>query len=374
MTALLIFAFVSLFFSFLCSILEAVLLSVPHTYVNVAKQEGKSYAASLENLKEDVDKPLIAILTLNTVAHTVGAMGVGANAKAAFGESYWFNAISVPEVVVPSIMTILILVASEIIPKTIGATFWRQLTGFTTMTLNILVAILKYTGILFLLQLFTKLIGKGKKNIFSRADFSAMTDIAYESDAIREEETNIIKGLLKADTIKVEDVMTPSSVIISGNANESLDEFYKKFEKLRFSRIPIFEEGDRNNITRFILKDELQENIIKGNGEMKLGSIGREIILVSEEDSVPNAYKKFKDERQHLALAVDEFGAVRGIITMEDVVETILGLEIVDEYDSVDDMRTLAREKWEKRAKKMGLDLSANEEEIIEENNETKES
>jgi CBS domain containing-hemolysin-like protein len=177
MTILLIYATVSIFFSFLCSILEAVLLSVTPTYVNLKKKEGKSYASSLEALKKDVDKPLIAILTLNTIAHTVGAILVGVQAEQLPYkiDVLGFNIVGV----VSAIMTFLILVVSEIIPKTIGATYWKSLTNFTTKTLQILMFPLKWTGILWLLQLTTKLIGKGAhgESVLSREDFSAMADI-----------------------------------------------------------------------------------------------------------------------------------------------------------------------------------------------------
>jgi len=212
MSLLILYGIVSIFFSFLCSILEAVLLSVTPTFINVNKKEGKAFADALEEFKKDVDKPLIAILTLNTIAHTVGAILVGVQAKVAYAEIYGsaqktILGVTVTEDimvgVVSSIMTILILVASEIIPKTIGATYWKQLAGFTTTALKVLIFPLKWTGIIWLLQLTTKLIGgKGHGSILSREDFHAMTDIAEEEGVFEESESKVIKNLLNFKTIK----------------------------------------------------------------------------------------------------------------------------------------------------------------------------
>ncbi len=358
MTTLVLFALLSIIFSFLCSIWEAVLLSVTPTFLTVKKKAGVSWASKLEKMKENVDQPLIAILTLNTIAHTVGAIGVGANAEAAFGKSYWFDFLSVPEVVVPSVMTILILVASEIIPKTIGATYWKGLAGFTTVSLDWLVKFLKYTGILFILQLFTKIIGKGKKkSIFSRQDFSVMTEMGEKSGALKKEESVIIKGLLGADKISIEDIMTPKNVVLAGAAEDSMEDFYKKHDILRFSRIPIYENDNRDTMDTYILKDTLQENIIKGKGAEPLKVIERKLLNIDEKTPLSDLYKTFKENGEHIAMAVDEFGQAQGIVTMEDVVETLLGLEIVDEYDNVEDMRAYARQKWEERASKRGLSV-----------------
>ena len=209
MTLLIFYAFISIFFSFLCSILEAVLLSVTSTFINLKKKEGKQYALALEAFKKDVDKPLIAILTLNTIAHTVGAILVGVQAKVAYAELYGSQPRSVFGLeitedimvgIVSSIMTVLILVASEIIPKTIGATYWRQLANFTAKALNILIFPLKWTGILWLLQLTTKLIGgKGHGSVLSREGFLAMTDIAHEEGVFHESESKVIRNLLPSN-------------------------------------------------------------------------------------------------------------------------------------------------------------------------------
>jgi CBS domain containing-hemolysin-like protein len=227
MGLLFFYAIISIFFSFLCSILEAVLLSITPTFINVKKKEGKAYAIALEELKKDVDRPLIAILTLNTIAHTVGAILVGVQAKVAYAESFGSEKYRIFGIeftedvmvgVVSTIMTILILVASEIIPKTIGATYWKQLANFTAKALNILIFPLKWTGILWLLQLTTKLIGgKGHGSVLSREGFAAMADIAQEEGVFEESESKVIKNLLTFKDVQAKDIMTPRTVMKTDN-------------------------------------------------------------------------------------------------------------------------------------------------------------
>ena len=354
MSLLIFYATVSIFFSFLCSVLEAVLLSVTSTFISIKKQEGKKFANTLENLKNDVDKPLIAILTVNTIAHTVGAILVGVQADSL---DFKINVLGFNTVgVVSAIMTILILVVSEIIPKTIGATYWQQLANISSKTLVLLIFPLKWTGILWLLQLTTKLIG-GKNvhgSILSRADFHAMTDIAQKQGVFEKSESAIIKNLLTFKEVLAKDVMTPRTVMISASEEDTIQSFFDKHPKLRFSRIPIY-KNNPDNITGFILKDELMEEIINGNGEKKLLTIKREILITNRNLPIPDLFEKFVFKREHIALVVDEYGSTSGLVTMEDVIETLLGLEIMDESDNVADLQLMARKSWEARAKKLGL-------------------
>ncbi|WP_046745725.1 CNNM domain-containing protein [Kordia zhangzhouensis] len=358
MTLLIFYGVISIFFSFLCSILEAVLLSVTPTFVNIKKKEGKPYATDLQELKRDVDKPLIAILTLNTIAHTVGAILVGAEAKKLFSDEGY------GVFIVSSIMTILILVASEIIPKTIGAMYWRQLANFTTKTLKIMVVLLKYTGILWTLQLFTKIIGsKGHgESILSREDFSAMTQIATDKGVFQESESKVIRNLLGFKDILVKDVMTPRSVLKIDSANKPIQQFYEENPDLKFSRIPIHGENP-DDISGYILKDKMMEAIIHGKGEEPLSSIKRELLVTDRNLPIPELFEKLIEEREHIALVVDEYGSVSGLVSQEDVIETLLGLEIMDESDNVADLQQLARKSWENRAKKLGLIEKNNPEE-----------
>ena len=354
MSLLLFYAALSIFFSFLCSILEAVLLSVNSTYINIKKQEGKVFAETLEKLKKDVDKPLIAILTLNTIAHTVGAIMVGVQAETL---AFKINIFGVNTVgVISALMTLLILVVSEIIPKTIGATYWKQLANFTSKALVLLIFPLKWTGILWLLQQTTKLIG-GKEahgSILSREDFHAMTDIAHEEGVFEKNESDIIKNLLTFKEIQVKDIMTPRTVIVTASEDDSIQAFFDQHPKLRFSRIPVF-KNNFDNITGLILKDVVLEEIINGNGQNQLSEIKREILITNRNLPIPDLFEIFIAKREHLALVVDEYGTTSGIVTMEDVIETLLGLEIMDESDNVADLQLLARKSWEIRAKKIGL-------------------
>jgi CBS domain containing-hemolysin-like protein len=327
-----------------------VLLSVTATFINIKKSEGKEYATDLETLKKDVDKPLIAILTLNTLAHTVGAILVGTEAKKIFNDDGY------GVFIVSAAMTILILVASEIIPKTIGATYWKELSSFTTTALKIMIFPLKWTGILWILQLTTKLIG-GKSShgsVLSREDFTAMTDIAEEEGVFQEAESKVIRNMLNFKEVKVKDIMTPRTVLKTADESKSIQSFFDENKTLRFSRIPIFSDNS-DEITGYFLKDDLYKAIIDGNGAKELKTIKRAILITRRDLSIPNLFEKLIEQREHIALVVDEYGSVSGIVSQEDVIETLLGLEIMDESDNVADLQLKARKSWEKRAKQMGI-------------------
>ena len=354
MGALLLWAALSIFFSFLCSILEAVLLSVTPTFINVKKNEGKAYATTLEGLKNDVDQPLIAILTLNTLAHTVGAIMVGIAAGGLYPD---FNIFGINFVgLVSGIMTFLILVASEIIPKTIGATYWKGLANFTTKCLRIMVLILKYTGILWVLQLFTRLVGgKGHHgSVLSREDFTAMAQIASDEGVFEESESKILNNLLSFKEVLTKDVMTPRTVMKTAASTTTVSDFFKDNLELRFSRIPIYEES-ADHITGLVLKSEVYREMALDNHNKTLAELQRPIMVTLRNLPIPELFDQLISTKNHMALVVDEYGTTSGLVTMEDVIETLLGLEIMDESDNIADLQTLARKNWEKRAKDLGL-------------------
>lgn len=359
MTLLILYASISIFFSFLCSILEAVLLSVTPTFINVKKREGHNYAEALGILKKDVDKPLIAILTINTIAHTVGAILVGVQAETVFGNGN--NAI----LIVSALMTLMILVLSEIIPKTIGATYWKKLAGFTTTALNILIFPLKYTGILWVLQLTTKLIGGKNSHIstVSRDSFLAMTDIAHEEGVFHESESKIIKNLLNFKKILVKEIMTPRTMMVSENEKTTIKNFFEKNQNVLVSRIPIYSKNP-DNITGLVLKDEIYKEMALDNDDKTLADIRRDIIIVERNLPIPTLFEKLVQTKNHMALVVDDYGTVTGLVTMEDVIETLLGLEIMDESDTVADLQLQARKRWENRAEKVGMIEGKNKIEI----------
>lgn len=349
MTLLLLYGFVSIGFSFLCSILEAVLLSVTPTFITVKKNEGKAYASSLKKLKEDVNKPLITILTINTVAHTVGAILVGVQAEKTYGSGN--NVVGI----VSAIMTISILILSEIIPKSIGANYWKQLANFTTKAILILMFPLRITGVLWLLELTTKLVGKNSHDInISREDFHAMTEIAEEEGVFKESESKVIKNLINFEKVLVKNIMTPRTVMKMASNKKSIQEFYEENPKLKFSRIPVYGES-ADDIRGFILKDEMYESIINKKGNETLESIQRELFVTNREEPIPLLLNKLIEQQEHIALVVDEFGSISGIVTQEDIIETLLGLEILDESDSDADLQKLARKLWDIRASRLGI-------------------
>ena len=364
MELLILYAVLAIFFSFMCSILEAAFLSFTPSYLKIKLREGKAYAHTLTKFKQDVDKPLIAILTLNTIAHTVGAILVGVQAKVTYSELYGaqehtFLGISFTEDlmvgVVSTIMTILILVASEIIPKTIGATYWKSLGGFTATSLKAFVFPLKYTGVLWLMMLTTKLIGKSAHvSSMSREEFMAITDVAEEEGVFEEQETTVIRNMLLFKKVKAKDVMTPFSVAVTEDENTTIEQFHREHRNLKFSRIPVYHKN-HNNITGFVLKDDILEEMLDQKGPEPLKILRRDIPMTSEDTPIPQLFERFIRERTHLAMVVDHYGNTIGLVTMEDIIETLMGLEIMDESDSVEDMQVLARQNWEKRAKKLGL-------------------
>ena len=360
MTLLLVYASLSIIISFLCSILEAALLSFTPTFIKVKSQEGKGYAKTLENYKKDIDQPLIAILTLNTIAHTVGAILVGVQAEKL---PYKIEVLGINIVgIVSAIMTLLILIVSEIIPKTIGATYWTKLGGFTSFFLNVIIFPLKYTGILWLLTLTTKLIGKSAHvSTISRKEFMAMTAAAEQEGVFEENESAVIRNLLVFKSIVAKNVMTPFPVVTSAEESVTLSEFHDSNKDLRFSRIPIYKDKS-HNITGFILRDDLLAEIVDEHGDKPLSDIQREMAMVQDNTPIPELFDTFVNHRAHIALVVDEFGNTTGIVTMEDIIETLLGLEIMDESDAIEDMQLQARKNWEHRAKRMGIHLPENPE------------
>jgi CBS domain containing-hemolysin-like protein len=351
MVTLFFFFIVSILFSFLCSIWEAVILSVTPSFVSRMQTEKPLIGKYLHRFKEDIDRPLSAILTLNTIAHTVGAIGVGVQAGKVFGEHlinlYLFE-ISY-ESLIAGLMTLAILILSEIIPKTLGANYWKQLTPFTVRSVKLLLIVL--FPLVWLSQWITRHIKNEKgRSVLSRADFSAMADAGLQSGAIDKEEKSIIQNLLRLENIYVRDIMTPRSVILTIDEELTLSNIYKEIRPLQFSRIPVYKDQP-DNVTGIILKDSILENLAEDNHAKKATEIKREVLFVEDYLSVAKLMDTLVLKRQHLAMVVDKFGSVVGLVTMEDLFETLLGLEIVDESDKVEDMQKLAKEKWEKKSK-----------------------
>ncbi|MEX0962411.1 MAG: hemolysin family protein [Pseudohongiellaceae bacterium] len=356
MGLLVTFFVASIFFSFLCSILEAVLLSITPAYVATQDKDSTAISRKLSRFKEDIDRPLAAILTLNTIAHTVGAIGVGAQAAHLFGSTqikiFELTIISW-EGFIAGAMTLAILILSEVIPKTLGANNWQALAPISIRLINLLMIVL--APMIWLTQLITKNLKKDKdKPVLSRSDFLVMTELGKEIGILKESEQKIIINLLRFNRILVKDVMTPRIVVVAENGTMTIQQFHDRHSDLAFSRIPVYQESN-DKVTGYILKDEVLLSLVEGKGEEDLNSLRRDIIISHSATPIPDLLDKFIAENEHIALVVDEYGGTEGIVTMEDLIETLLGIEIVDEMDNAEDMRALARKNWEIRARRIGL-------------------
>ena len=335
----------SITFSFLCSILEAVLLSITPNFIRLKVNEGTSTGLLLEKYKKDIDKPLSAILTLNTIAHTVGAIGVGAVAGEALGTGRIGGSPITWETLVAVVMTLAILILSEIIPKTIGANNWRQLSGFTVQTLRFLMFVL--APLVWVSQLITKTFKKEKnKSVLSRSDFTAMARESASSGAIGHEESEIIKNLMNFESLTVRDIMTPKTVSFMVDEESTINEFVEASSSRVFSRVPVY-KGVKDNVVGMVLKDDILSCIVEKGGDQKIKDLMLDINIVRDNIPLPELFKKQTKEKQHLSVVKDEFGTVVGLVTMEDLFETLLGQEIVDESDKVIDLQEYARQKFE---------------------------
>lgn len=349
-TLLISFFLVAILFSFLCSMWEAVLLSISPSYARIQVKQGSALGQHLQEFKENIDRPLSAILTLNTIAHTVGAIGVGSQANAIWADSNPF----ITTILVPVVMTLGILILSEIIPKTLGANYWKELAPFTVTSLNFIMLVL--APLIWATQLLTRSLKKEKdRSVLSRSDFMVMTEIGEQEGVFQPNESSIIKNLLRFHTIDTKSIMTPRTVVIAAAEETTLQAFHDKYPALQFSRIPTYHEGSKDRVTGYFLKDALLTHLLDGKGDETLSKLRRDIMVVNEAFPITELYNRFLEKREHIALVVDEFGGMAGIVTMEDVIETLLGLEIVDEFDNTVDMQKLARENWKKRAKTLGL-------------------
>lgn len=346
-TLIVLFFLISICASFLCSVLEAVLLSISPAYAERQATENPPVGAALSDFQQNIDKPLAAILTLNTIAHTVGAIGVGAQAAVIWGDSI------VATIVVPVVMTLAILILSEIIPKTLGALYWQELAGFTVKTLKVIMLLL--APLVVVSQLITRLLLKGKdKSVLSRADFSAMAELGAREGVFDERESSLLRNFMRFDSVCAKDVMTPRTVVVAAQEDQTLGDFHAEHPTLRFSRIPLYTDS-KDHVTGYFLRDDLLAALVDDQAGKPLSSLRRELSVVKEQFPIPELFTHFTTEHSHIAMVIDEFGGMAGLVTMEDVIETLLGMEIVDEVDGEADMQVLARRQWERRAEKLGL-------------------
>ena len=338
MTLLFIYLLGAMSISFLCSVLEATLMSTPISYITMREDEGYKAATKFKKFKQESSRPIAAILSLNTIANTIGAAGVGAQATAVFG-SKWFGLVSV-------ITTILILVFSEIIPKTIGTTRWKSLMGFATRVISVLIVIMY--PLVILVEGLTKLVTpKDQESAVSREEVSAMANVAEEEGDLEEDENAIIQNLINMDEIYAADAMTPRVVCATAPESMTMRAFYKDKKYLHHSRIPVYEKDDEY-ITGYILRMDALQLLAEDKFDKTLGSIKREIASFRENTPLDQIWDEMLSKDEQIAIIIDEYGSFQGILTLEDVIETLLGSEIVDEKDTVRDMQQFAKDRWHK--------------------------
>jgi len=340
------YLFIALFFSFLCSIAEAVLLSVSWVYISLREKQGHKAGKILRELKGNINKPLAAILTLNTVAHTVGAAGVGAQATLILED------ISLG--LVSAVLTLLILVFSEIIPKTLGASHWKVLAPATAYSLKFLIFILN--PFIKVLELITHGMVKKESMGFRRKEFSIMAELSAEEGHLNPQEATILQNLLLLQEIEIKKAMTPRTVIFSESQALLVGEFFHKHKKNRFSRIPVYNKKPEN-IVGFVIRSDLLLAQARGNTNVRLSNYLREMPTFLDNMFLSNTMKEMLHGKAHISLIVNEYGTVRGILTLEDILETLIGHEIIDEGDKDVDMQKLAKRLWKAKAQKYGIEL-----------------
>ncbi|MEM7144104.1 MAG: hemolysin family protein [Verrucomicrobiota bacterium] len=344
-TLLVIYFVLAIGVSFFCSVWEAVLLSITQPYVETKKKERPRTGAILERLKSDLNAPLTSILTLNTIAHTVGAMGVGAQVAALTGGGWM-------EHLAGALMTLAILILSEIIPKNLGARYWRGWAPWVGRCLAVLSKVM---------YPFVKLVsifapgGHGQAE-FSREELRVMGEMGRKEGKLKENEMRILHNLLQLRDNTVHDVMTPRVVVFALPETLTVGDFMEAHGQSPFSRIPIYEK-DLDDLKGFVLKDDVLSAAAYDRHSIQLGELKREMPKLSAATPVPEAFEKFVAGRNQIAVVLDEFGGCEGVVTMEDVVETLLGLEIVDEVDTTEDMQERARSLWKRRATRMGISV-----------------
>ena len=343
---LLLYVLLALLFSFLCSVAEAALLSITPSYIAGLRQGNPKKATLLKKLRQDnIDQSLAAILTVNTIAHTVGAIGAGAKATAVFGDA-WFGVFS-------GVMTLLILFLSEIIPKTLGALHWRRLAGFTLVYVNLLVRVMY--PLIVVSEKLTQWISGGKKpQDFSRDEFVAMAGIGQEQGHINDRESKIIRNLFLFKSLDATAIMTPRLVVSALKKDMPVTDALAAPGQMPFSRIPIYDQ-DLDGIVGFVLREDLLIAQNQGRGGVKVLEFRREIVSVLSTTPLSRVLETLLEKRQHIVMVVGEYGETKGLVTLEDVVETLLGIEILDEGDKVEDMQQLARQLWARRAERLGI-------------------
>lgn len=346
-SGLLIYIVVALTFSFICSLCEAVLLTASLSYIEVRAETGDRAGLLMRRFRDNVERPISAILTLNTIAHTVGAAGAGAEAAAIFGNEYIG--------VISAVLTLLILVLSEIIPKTLGAVYWKPLLGFAAYTIQALVWVL-YPAV-WAFDLLTRLLTPADREAtVTRGEIEVMARISTGKGGLAESEQVILGNLLHLGRVSVSDVMTPRTVTLSFPQTCTVGEVMQAHRLLPFSRIPIYDQSP-DDTSAFVLRSDILSAAAEDRDSVTLAELARPLHSIPETMTVDRVMAEFVSRHEHIFLVFDEFGGTAGIITLEDAVESLLGVEITDESDLVADLRLLAQQRYERQAKLLGLSL-----------------
>jgi len=347
MFLLIFYVLIALVVSFVCSLLEATLLTITPSAINNAKQQGRRWATLMENYKNNIDRPLSAILTLNTVAHTMGAAGAGAQYARVFGDT--------GEAIFAGFLTLAILVLTEIIPKTLGSRFALQLAGVTAFVLPIMITGL--APLVWLCRQVTRLIAPGDPHnqAMHRDELLAMTRLGEESGQLNKSESDFVHNLIQLHSTTTADIMTPWPVVFALPESMPLTEFVEIIEDKPFTRIPVYGD-DPDDIRGFVIRGEvLLAHLKDATDAATLADVKRPIAIAVKFAPVDVTFRRFVAERHQILLVVDEYGSNVGLLSFEDVIETIFGIEIMDEKDKVADLQLHARKLWKERAKKMGI-------------------
>jgi CBS domain containing-hemolysin-like protein len=338
-TGLLFFILVALGFSFLCSIWEAVVLSTTHSHIEVEVSKGRPAGKIMRRLKGNIENAISAILTLNTIAHTVGAAGAGAQAVGIFGNE-WFGVVS-------AILTLLILVFSEIIPKTLGAVYWKALMPFTAYGVQLLIWLL-FPAVKVFQAMSEWMTPRKKRPTVTRSEIKAFARIGREEGSLNADENRILQNLFQLSEVAVAEVMTPRTVVFVLQADDTVGEVARAHPVLTFSRIPVT-SGGADEISAMVLRFDILRAVADDCHETRVSELATPIHSVPASVSVSRVLQQFIDRREHIFRVVDEYGSTAGIVTMEDAIESLLGTEILDESDVVEDMRALARDRRGRR-------------------------
>ena len=340
MSLLIAYFFLALGVSFICSLLESVILSVTHSHIGTLVKSNPSKGKLLQRLKDDINRPLAAILTLNTIANTVGAAGMGAQALHVYGS----HAVAAAS----AILTFSILIFSEILPKTLGAYFCRSLAIPSAYVIRALMVIT--FPFVWLSNTLSSAINSNEDRV-SREEITAMAEMGEDEGSIDEHESDIIENLFRLKEIQIEDILTPRSVIYAFEDIQTVGKIMDSNEDIIFSRIPVFHENI-DNVIGMVYKDTVLETMADDFFEKTMADLVEPVETVYEKESVESVLNKFTKNRSHMFIVKDEFGGTTGIVTLEDCIETLLGVEIMDESDEVADMRKLAKDQQRQKKHK----------------------